>query len=91
MKKFLSPLFITILNIALFIGLQILSQFVQFLVFGEGSSGDKFIIWTSLFFAIVQIMLLIILYNKEIIFKTNTLFVVNVIIIIIMYLYYAIL
>ncbi|MBK0380892.1 hypothetical protein [Mucilaginibacter segetis] len=87
MKDILYFISIIILNIALFIVLQIMSQFAHFFLFGEGALSDKFIAWVSLFFTIIQIGMLNILYLKRVIIKTQQLLIINIIIVGGLYIY----
>ena len=91
MKSVLGFIGITVLNVALFAVLQIGSQFAHFFLFGEGASSDKFIVWVSLFFALIQVGILILLFRKRAIVKTNALLGVNIVLVVGLYVYYALL
>ena len=91
MKSILDSIGITVLNVALFVALQIGSQFAHFLLFGEGASSDKFIVWVSLFFALIQIGILILLFRREAIVKTNALLGINIVLVVGLYVYYTLL
>lgn len=89
MKSILSFVAITILNVLLFVVLQIISQFAHFFLFGEGALSDKFIVWVSMFFALIQLMILVLLFRKRIIIKTDVLLIVNIALIVGLYIYYV--
>ena len=91
MKNSLAFIVVTISNIVLFVVLQIISQFVHFFVFGEGTPSDGSIVWVSLFFAVIQLVTLILLLRRGFIIKTNSLFITNIIIVIGLFVYYALL
>jgi hypothetical protein len=91
MKSILSFIAITVLNVVLFAVLQIISQFAHFFLFGEGALSDKFVVWVSAFFALLQLMILVLLFRKQVIIKTNALLIVNIILVVGLYIYYALL
>ncbi|PJJ83344.1 hypothetical protein [Mucilaginibacter auburnensis] len=80
-----------ILNVALFIVLQIYAQFAHFFLFGEGALSDKFIVWVSLSFALIQVAILILLFRKRFLVKTGPLLGMNIIIVAVLFIYYVLL
>lgn len=88
LKNVLNFIMIAILNVLLFILLQIASQFVHFFIYGEGVSSDKYTLRVSTFFALLQLMIVLLLFYKKTIIKTYIQLILSVVLIIGLYIYY---
>ncbi|WP_342332664.1 hypothetical protein [Pedobacter sp. FW305-3-2-15-E-R2A2] len=78
MKKLFVYLFLSGLNIVLYFALAIVDVFAEFLFFGSGKSSEKYSFWGSLFFALLQIIILWLLYKKQILLKDKLLLIINI-------------
>lgn len=87
MKKILIPLIATIANVLLFVVLLIAAQFTHFFVFGEGNTTDKYSTWVVIFFAILHLLVITVLFSKRILIGNWTVFMINAIAIVILYIY----
>ncbi len=56
---------VSVLNVMLYYFFAFINVFVVFLFFGEGVASEKYSIWTSLFFVLMQIALLFLLFKKS--------------------------
>ena len=69
MKKAILYAIIFLLNIVLYFLLQLLGTFVHFFLFGSGESSVKYIMWVSLVFVFVHVLILLLLYKKQVLIK----------------------
>jgi len=69
MKKSLIDVGVFLLNLAMLIGLQIVSQFVVFFLYGEGVSSDKQYNRWAMIFAAIQILVIIVLYLNKTLYR----------------------
>jgi membrane protein YdbS with pleckstrin-like domain len=88
MKKALIFVLTALLNIVVFFVLQIMAQFVQFFIYGEGVASDKYLIWVLLFFVIIHMIILTALYRYKTIIKSGALFAVTTLTVIGLYVYF---
>ncbi len=89
MKSALIFIGTAVLNVAIFIVLQIGAQFAHFFLFCEGALSDKFTIWVSLCFALIQVGVLVLLFQKRFIVKTGVQLGLNIIIVAALFIYYV--
>lgn len=90
MKKRLINILSIILNIGLYFSLQIMASFVQFGLFGSGSASADATVWVSLGFVFLQVIILFFLYKKSVFIQDKTLLILNVLIAVCLFLYFAV-
>nr|WP_199158596.1 hypothetical protein [Pedobacter sp. ASV2] len=90
MKKILAYALVIILNIAFYFFLSVVDAFAVFAVFGEGQQSDKYSIWVSVFFLLLQILILYWLYKKQFLIRDKTLLIVNTVITILLFLFFVV-
>ncbi|WP_131539348.1 hypothetical protein [Pedobacter nototheniae] len=90
MKKILAYALAIILNIAFYFFLSVVDAFAVFVVFGEGQQSDKYSIWVSVFFLLLQILILYWLYKKQFLIRDKTLLIVNTVITILLFLFFVV-
>ena len=88
--NFLRYVYVLILNVALYFGLQVINIFVEFLLFGEGNESGKYSKWQSLFFAVLQMLILFFLYKKQIFIKNKLFLILNLLLVGCLYIYFVI-
>lgn len=90
MKKILAYALAIILNIAFYFFLSVVDAFAVFAVFGEGQGSDKYSIWVSVFFLLLQILILYWLYKKQFLIRDKTLLIVNMVITVLLFLFFVV-
>ena len=65
MKKVLKIVALLIVNAVMYFVFQIIASFVQFTLFGSGNTSERYSIWVSLFFVVLQALILIWLFYKK--------------------------
>jgi hypothetical protein len=90
MKKTLMYILAIILNIGVYALFSIIDVFVDFLAFGKGATNGKPSLWLSFFFLLLQILILLFLFKKKILIKDKSLLILNVLIAVGLFLYFAV-
>lgn len=90
MKKIFTDIFAFVLNIGLYFFLSIIDVFAEFLLFAEGQGSQKYSFWGSLFFVLLQILILFFLYKKKVFIQDKTLLILNVLITVCLFLYFGV-
>src|SRR5690606_3004955 len=90
MKKTFIYVLVFLLNIGLYFFLQIVASFVQFGLLGSGNISAGTTIWVSLCFLLLQLLILLLLYRKQVLMKDMALLIVNVLIAIGLFLYFVV-
>jgi hypothetical protein len=90
MKKTFIYILVFLLNIGWYFFLQIIASFVQFGLFGSGNISAGTTIWVSLCFLVLQLLILFLLYKKQVLMKDMSVLIVNVLMAIGLFLYFAV-
>jgi len=90
MKKIGSAVISITINFVTYCLFQIIDTLFQFLLFGSGEGSEEFAKLISLAFVSLQAIIIYALYQREIIFRSRTVLVINILILIFLYIYFSI-